>query len=57
MKPRLSKAAVQLREQFDDSFPDRDGNDKSVLEITATDVGLVPKLQYKSKAKESAPSW
>jgi hypothetical protein len=24
MKPRLSKAAVQLREQFDDSFPDRD---------------------------------
>jgi hypothetical protein len=24
MKPRLSKAASQLREQFDDSFPDRD---------------------------------
>jgi hypothetical protein len=24
MKPRLSKAAVQLREQFDDSFSDRD---------------------------------
>ncbi len=24
MKPRLSKAAIQLREQFDDSFPDRD---------------------------------
>lgn len=24
MKPRLSKAAVQLREQIDDSFPDRD---------------------------------
>lgn len=24
MKPQLSKAAVQLREQFDDSFPDRD---------------------------------
>jgi hypothetical protein len=24
MKPRLSKAAQQLREQFDDSFPDRD---------------------------------
>jgi hypothetical protein len=24
MKPRLSKAGVQLREQFDDSFPDRD---------------------------------
>jgi hypothetical protein len=24
MKPRLSKAALQLREQFDDSFPDRD---------------------------------
>ena len=23
MKPRLSKAAIQLREQFDDSFPDR----------------------------------
>ena len=39
------------------SYKDRDGNDKSVLEITATDVGLVPKLQYKSKAKESAPSW
>jgi hypothetical protein len=24
IKPRLSKAAVQLREQFDDTFPDRD---------------------------------
>ena len=24
MKPRLSKAAIQLREQFDDSFPSRD---------------------------------
>ena len=24
MKPQLSKAAIQLREQFDDSFPDRD---------------------------------
>ena len=24
MKPRLSKAAVQLREQFDDSYPSRD---------------------------------
>ena len=24
IKPRLSKAAIQLREQFDDSFPDRD---------------------------------
>jgi hypothetical protein len=24
MKPRLSKAAIQLREQFDDTFPDRD---------------------------------
>ena len=24
MKPRLSKAAVQLREQIDDAFPDRD---------------------------------
>lgn len=24
MKPRLSKSAVQLREQIDDSFPDRD---------------------------------
>jgi len=24
MKPRLSKAAIQLREQFDDSFGDRD---------------------------------
>jgi hypothetical protein len=24
MKPRLSKAAIQLREQFDDSFVDRD---------------------------------
>ena len=24
MKPKLSKAAIQLREQFDDSFPDRD---------------------------------
>ena len=24
MKPRLSKAAQQLREQFDDTFPDRD---------------------------------
>ena len=24
MKPQLSKAAKQLREQFDDSFPDRD---------------------------------
>jgi hypothetical protein len=24
MKPRLSKAAAQLREQIDDSFPDRD---------------------------------
>ncbi len=24
MKPRLSKAAIQLREQFDDSYADRD---------------------------------
>ena len=24
IKPRLSKAAIQLREQIDDSFPDRD---------------------------------
>lgn len=24
MKPRLSKSAIQLREQIDDSFPDRD---------------------------------
>ena len=24
MKPRLSKSAIQLREQFDDTFPDRD---------------------------------
>jgi hypothetical protein len=24
MKPTLSKAAIQLREQFDDTFPDRD---------------------------------
>ena len=24
MKPRLSKAAIQLREQFDDTFPSRD---------------------------------
>ena len=24
MKPKLSKAAIQLREQLDDSFPDRD---------------------------------
>ena len=24
MQPRLSKAAIQLREQFDDSYPDRD---------------------------------
>jgi hypothetical protein len=24
MKPRLSRAAIQLREQIDDSFPDRD---------------------------------
>ena len=24
MKPRLSKAAIQLREQIDDAFPDRD---------------------------------
>jgi hypothetical protein len=24
MKPKLSKAAIQLREQFDDSVPDRD---------------------------------
>lgn len=24
MKPRLSKAAAQLREQFDDTYPDRD---------------------------------
>ena len=24
MKPKLSKAAIQLREQIDDSFPDRD---------------------------------
>ena len=24
MKPQLSKAAIQLREQFDDTFPDRD---------------------------------
>ena len=24
MKPRLSKSAVQLREQIDDAFPDRD---------------------------------
>ena len=24
MKPRLSKAAIRLREQMDDSFPDRD---------------------------------
>ena len=24
MKPQLSKAAIQLREQFDDSFPSRD---------------------------------
>ena len=24
MKPRLSKSAIQLREQVDDSFPDRD---------------------------------
>ena len=24
MKPRLSKAGVQLREQFDDAYPDRD---------------------------------
>ena len=24
MKPRLSKAAIQLREQFDDAYPDRD---------------------------------
>jgi len=24
MTPKLSKAAVQLREQFDDSYPDRD---------------------------------
>jgi hypothetical protein len=24
MKPKLSKAAAQLREQFDDTFPDRD---------------------------------
>jgi hypothetical protein len=24
MKPKLSKAAIQLREQFDDSFPSRD---------------------------------
>jgi hypothetical protein len=24
MKPKLSKAAIQLREQVDDSFPDRD---------------------------------
>ncbi len=24
MKPRLSKSAIQLREQIDDAFPDRD---------------------------------
>ena len=24
IKPRLSKSAIQLREQFDDTFPDRD---------------------------------
>ena len=24
MKPKLSRAAIQLREQIDDSFPDRD---------------------------------
>jgi hypothetical protein len=24
MKPKLSKAAIQLREQFDDAYPDRD---------------------------------
>jgi len=24
VKPRLSKAAIQLREQFDDTYPDRD---------------------------------
>jgi single-strand DNA-binding protein len=50
-------SVVVVGEMKQSSYKDRDGNDKSVLEITATDVGLVPKLQNKSKARESGPSW
>ena len=31
MKPRISKAALQLREQFDDSFSDRDRSSDGII--------------------------
>jgi single-strand DNA-binding protein len=50
-------SVVVVGEMKQSTYKDRDGNDKSVLEITATDVGLVPRLQSRSKAKEQMPSW
>ena len=41
MKPKLCKAGVQLREQFDDSFPDRDRSSD----------GWVGDLRHLSRAK------
>jgi single-strand DNA-binding protein len=36
------------------TFKDKEGNEKTAMEITAKDVGLVPRLQ-KAKKEEGAP--
>ena len=37
------------------TYKDKEGNDKTSMEITAKDVGLVPRLQKATKKEEGAP--
>lgn len=52
-------AVIVLGELRQNNYKDKDGNDKTVLEVLAKDVGVVPKLQSRSKApvEEAEPAW
>lgn len=50
-------AVIVVGEMRQNSYKDKEGNDKTVMEIIASEVGVVPKLQNKSRTQEAEPQW
>lgn len=39
------------------TYKAKDGSDKSALEINATEIGVIPRLQKTTNAKSTEPAW
>ena len=50
-------AVLVVGQMRQSSYKDKDGNNKTVLEIIADEIGVVPKLQNKSRVEEAEPAW